>query len=469
MYCFVWPNRSRPIGSSTMRTMPKNRASGRERAPAEFLIEPARQPYSTTSLFTGRFRWVICALLLFGVTKNYMDRQVLGVLKTTLQHDFGWNEIDYSNLVFAFQAAYAAGLVVIGRVADRLGTRRSYSLIMVVWSVASMAHALAHSLGQFVVARSALGLGEGGVFPVSMKAVAEWFPRRERALATGIFNAGSSVGAIVTPLIVPWITVHFGWRPAFLLTGSLGFAWLVLWLAIYRKPEEHPRCSQAELEYIGGGLPENVEKIPWLRLLPHRQTWAFVLGKFLTDPIWWFYLFWVPDFLQRKHGLQLIQIGIPIVVIYVISDAGSVAGGWISSRLVKRGASVNLARKTAMLICAVSVVPMIFAYRVASLWGAVFLIGLATAAHQGFSANLFTLPSDMFPKRAVGSIVGIGGMAGAVGGMLIAKIVGYALQWTGSYRIPFLMAGTAYLAALAAIQILAPRLEPATIRLESKV
>ena len=221
----------------------------------------------------------------------------------------------------------------------------------------------------------------------------------------------------------------------------------VLWLAIYRKPEEHPRCSQAELEYIGGGLPENVEKIPWLRLLPHRQTWAFVLGKFLTDPIWWFYLL-VPDFLQRKHGLQLIQIGIPIVVIYVISDAGSVVGGWISSRLVKRGASVNLARKTAMLICAVSVVPMIFAYRAASLWGAVFLIGLATAAHQGFSANLFTLPSDISPKRAVGSIVGIGGMAGAVGGMLIAKIVGYALQWTGSYRIPFLMAGTAYLVAL---------------------
>jgi ACS family hexuronate transporter-like MFS transporter len=398
-----------------------------------------------------------------------MDRQVLGVLKTTLQHDLGWNEIDYSNLVFAFQAAYALGLLVVGRVADRVGTRRSYSLIMVVWSVASMAHAFAHSLTQFLVARSALGLGEGGVFPVSVKAVAEWFPRKERALATGIFNAGSSMGAIVTPLLVPWITVRFGWRPAFLLTGALGFAWLVLWLAIYRRPEEHHSCSRSELEYICSDPPESVEKIPWLPLVPHRQLWAFVLGKFLTDPVWWFYLFWVPDFLQRKHGLRLIQIGLPVVVIYLISDAGSVAGGWISSRLIAAGASVNAARKIAMLICAVSVVPMIFAYRVESLWSAVLLIGLATAAHQGFSANLFTLPSDMFPRRAIGSVVGIGGMAGAIGGMLSAKVVGYVLQWTGSYRIPFLMAGTAYLVGLALIQALAPRLEPASIGLESKV
>jgi ACS family hexuronate transporter-like MFS transporter len=424
---------------------------------------------SVPALIAGRFRWVICAVLLFGVTKNYMDRQVLGVLKTTLQHDLGWNEIDYSNLVFAFQAAYAVGLLVVGRVADRVGTRRSYALIMVVWSLASMAHAFAHSLTQFLVARAALGLGEGGVFPVSVKAVTEWFPRKERALATGIFNAGSSMGAIVTPLLVPWITVHFGWRPAFLLTGALGFAWLVLWLATYRKPEEHRFCSQSELEYICGGAADSSGKIPWIRLLAGRQAWAFVLGKSLTDPIWWFYLFWVPDFLQRQHGLQLIQIGLPLVVIYLISDVGSVAGGWISSQMVKLGASVNAARKTAMLICAVSVVPMIFAYRVESLWSAVLLIGLATAAHQGFSANLFTLPSDMFPKRAVGSVVGLGGFAGAIGGALIAKIVGYVLQWTGSYRIPFLMAGTAYLVALAVIHALAPRLEPVSIGLQSKV
>ncbi|HEY6292310.1 MAG TPA: MFS transporter [Terriglobia bacterium] len=415
---------------------------------------------AAVSSVVGRFRWVICALLLLGTTKNYMDRQVLGVLKNTLQHDLGWNEIDYGNLVFAFQAAYAIALLLVGRVVDRLGTRRAYSLIMVFWSLASMAHAFARSLAEFMVARFALGLGEGGVFPVSIKAVAEWFPRKERALATGIFNAGTSMGAIITPLIVPWITTHLGWRSAFLMTGALGSAWLVFWVALYRRPEDHSRCSKAELAYICSDPPESPEKVAWLGLLRYRQAWAFTLGKFLTDPIWWFYLFWVPDFLQRQHGLQLIQIGLPLVVIYLISDAGSVAGGWISSALIKHGASVNVARKTAMLICAVSVVPMVFAYRVASLWAAVLLIGLATAAHQGFSANMFTLSSDMFPKRAVGSVVGIGGMAGAIGGMFIAKIVGHVLQWTGSYRIPFLMAGTAYLVALAVIQILAPRLEP---------
>lgn len=415
----------------------------------------------------GHFRWVICALLLFGTTKNYMDRQVLGVLKVTLQHDLGWSEIDYSNLVFAFQAFYALGLVAVGRLVDRLGTRKAYSVMMVFWSVASMAHAVAHSFAEFILARSALGLGEGGVFPASMKAVAEWFPRRERALATGLFNAGSSMGAIVTPLIVPWITIHLGWRAAFLMTGGLGFVWLIFWLAIYRRPEEHPRCSKAELDFILHDPPEHEAHIKWVRLLPHRQTWAFILGKFLTDPIWWFYLFWVPDFLQRDHGLRLMQIGLPLVVIYVISDAGSVAGGWISSYLIKAGASVNVARKAALVLCAVCVLPMIFVYRVESLWTAVLLIGLATAAHQGFSANLFTLPSDMFPKRAIGSVVGIGGMAGAIGGMLIAKIVGYLLQWTGSYRIPFLIAGTAYLVAVAVIQLLAPRLEPVRIRHEA--
>jgi len=411
----------------------------------------------------GRFRWVICALLLLGTTKNYMDRQVLGVLKNTLQHDLGWNEIDYGNLVFAFQAAYALALLLVGRVVDRLGTRRAYSVIIVFWSLASMAHAFARSLADFVVARFALGLGEGGVFPVSIKAVAEWFPRRERALATGFFNAGTSMGAILTPLIVPWITLHFGWRAAFLMTGALGFGWLIFWIAIYRRPEDHPRCSEAELAYITSDPPETLEKVTWLSLVRYRQAWAFILGKFLTDPIWWFYLFWVPDFLQREHGLPLIEIGLPLVVIYLISDAGSVVGGWISSALLKRGASVNAARKTAMLICAVSVTPIALAYRVAGLWTAVLLIGLATAAHQGFSANIYTLSSDMFPKRAVGSVVGVGGMAGAIGGMFIAKIVGHVLQWTGSYRIPFLMAASAYLVAVAAIHILAPRLEPVAV------
>jgi len=411
----------------------------------------------------GYFRWVICALLLFGVTKNYIDRQLLGVLKTTLQHDFGWNDIQYGHLVSYFQAAYAAGMLLVGRLIDRFGTRAGYALAMTFWSLASMAHAAAGSFVSFAAARFALGFGEAGVFPASIKSVAEWFPKKERALATGIFNAGTSVGAIVTPLVVPWIAMHWGWRSAFLFTGALGFVWLVFWLLLYRKPEEHPRLSKAELDYIRCDPSEPVGKIKWSALLPHRQTYTFVVGKFLTDPIWWFYLFWMADFLQRQHNLALMNIGIPIMVIYLISDVGSVAGGWLSSRLIHRGRTVNAARKITMLVCALCVTPVVFAYRIESLWGAVLLIGLAAAAHQGFSANLYTLTSDMFPARAVGSVVGIGGMAGAIGGILMAEVVGHALQWTGSYMIPFVMAGSAYLIALFLIHILAPKLEPAKI------
>jgi ACS family hexuronate transporter-like MFS transporter len=412
----------------------------------------------------GYFRWFICALLLFGVTKNYMDRQVLGVLKTTLQHDLGWNEIDYGNLVFAFQAAYAVGILLMGRLIDRIGTRLGYALAMIFWSLASMGHALGSSLSSFIFARSALGLGESVVFPASLKCVAEWFPKKERALAAGIFNAGSNLGAIITPLVVTWIAIHWGWRWAFIITGALGFVWVILWLLLYRKPEEHPRLSKAELDYIRSDPQPPMVKIGWARLIPHRQTWAFVAAKFMTDPIWWFYLFWVPDFLQRKHSLALMQIRAPIVVIYLTADFGSVAGGWLSSWLIARGRSVNAARKTAMLLCALCVVPVVFAARIQSMWGAVLLIAIAAAAHQGFSANLLTLPSDTFPTQAVGSVVGMGGMAGAIGGMLIAEIVGYTLQWTGSYIVPFLMASLAYLLALAALQLLAPRLEPAKIQ-----
>ena len=419
---------------------------------------------ATLSAHIGRFRWVICTLLLFGVTKNYMDRQVLGVLKTTLQHEFGWNEIDYSNLVFAFQAAYALGMVVMGRVIDKLGTRLGYSLSMIFWSLASIAHAAGGSFLSFIAFRSALGLGESGVFPASIKTVAEWFPQKERALATGIFNAGTNVGAILTPLIVPWITIHYGWRVAFVATGSLGFVWLVFWMLLYRKPEEHPRLSKEELRFILSDRPATPPKTKWISLLSHRQTWAFVVSKFTTDPIWWFLLFWIPDFLQRSHGLKLMQIGIPIMVIYLLADIGSVAGGWLSSWMIRRGRSVNAARKTTMLICALIVVPIIFAYRVESLWGAIALIGLAAAAHQGFSANLFSVASDLFPNDAVGSVVGIGGMAGAIGGMLMAKIVGYVLQWTGSYMIPFLIAGSAYLLAMALLHGLSPQLKPISVK-----
>jgi MFS transporter, ACS family, hexuronate transporter len=408
----------------------------------------------------GRFRWVICTLLLLGVMKNYMDRQVIGVLKTTLQHDLGWNEIDYGNLVFAFQAAYAVGMVLVGRFIDRVGTRLGYALAMAFWSLASIAHGLASSFTGFLVARFALGLGESAVFPASLKAVAEWFPKKERALATGIFNAGSNLGAIATPLIVPWIAVHWGWRSAFFLLGGVGFMWLALWLWIYRRPQEHSSCSPAELEYISSDPVPPQIRASWFKLLAHRQTWAFILAKFITDPIWWFYLFWIPDFLQREHGLALLNIGMPILVIYLISDAGSVAGGWVSSSFIRHGRTVNASRKFAMLICAVCVVPIVFAPKIASMWGVVLLIGLAAAAHQGFSCNLFTLSSDMFPPTVVASVVGIGGMAGAIGGMLIAKLVSGLLQRTHSYAVPFFLAGSAYLIALAVIQALAPRLKP---------
>ncbi len=408
----------------------------------------------------GYFRWVICALLLLGTTKNYMDRQVISVLKPTLQGQLGWSEVDYGNLVLAFQAAYAVGMVLVGRLIDRLGTRIGYAVAMVAWSAASMAHGLMSSLTGFFIVRSALGFTEAGVFPASLKATAEWFPRKERALATGIFNAGTNVGAAIAPLLVSFIYVRWGWRAAFFVVGATGFVWLGLWLWSYRKPEEHPRCSAGELQYIRSDqTATSTANIPWLKLLPYRQTWAYALGKFIIDPIWWFFLFWIPDFLKREHGLELMKASLPILVIYVIADTGSVAGGWLSSSLLSRGKSVNVARKVAMLVCALCVIPIIFASDVKSAWGVVLLLGLATAAHQGFSANLFTLPSDMFPSKAVGSVVGIGGMAGSIGGMLIAIVVSHLLQWTGSYRIPFLIAGSAYLVALGVIQLLSPKLE----------
>jgi len=315
----------------------------------------------------------------------------------------------------------------------------------------------------FALARFALGLGEAGNFPAAIKTVAEWFPKKERALATGIFNSGTNVGATVAPILVPWLTLNYGWRWAFIVTGAIGFAWLAFWLPLYRRPEDHPRLSQLERDYIQSDPPDPADKIPWIRLLPFRQTWAFALGKFLTDPVWWFYLFWVPDFLKKQHGIDLKEIWLPLVTIYLVADVGSIGGGWLSSALIKRRWSVHKARKTAMLICALCVVPIIFTAQVKSMWLAVGLISLAAAAHQGWSANLFTTVSDMFPRRAVGSIVGFGGMAGAVGGMFVAKAAGYILEWTGSYWPLFIMAGSAYLVALAVVHALAPKLEPANL------
>lgn len=411
----------------------------------------------------GHFRWVICALLFFAATINYLDRQVIATLKGDLQRAGIWDEIGYSWVVFTFQAAYALGLLIAGRVMDHLGTRKGFSVSVLFWSVAAMAHALASSVMGFAAARFALGLGEAGNFPASIKTTAEWFPKKERALATGIFNAGTNVGILVAAAIVPPITLNWGWRWAFIITGLVGFVWLVFWLVLYRRPEEHPRLSKAELAYIQSDPPEPTTRIPWMRLLPHKQTWAFAIGKFMTDPIWWIYLFWLPDFLNKNYKIDLKNIGLPLIIVYLIADVGSVAGGWLSSSMIKRGVSVNRARKTAMLICAIAVVPVVFAAKASNVWIAVLLVGLAAAAHQGWSANLFTTTSDMFPRRAVGSVVGIGGMAGAVGGMLISYIVGSILQLSGSYVPIFIIAGSAYLAAWVIIQLLVPNLEPAPV------
>ena len=413
----------------------------------------------------GKYRWVICALLFFATTINYIDRQVLGILATdeNFKRTIGWNEAEYGYVNTAFQAAYAIGLLVVGNLMDRFGTRKGFSFAIVFWSVAAMLHSLARSAVGFGVARFALGLGEAGNFPAAIKTVAEWFPKKERALATGIFNSGSNVGAIVAPLSVPWIAVNYGWQWAFIITGALGFVWLIFWLMAYRRPEEHPKLSPAELAHIQSDPAEPTTKIPWGRLFPHRQTWAFAFGKFMTDPIWWVYLFWLPKFLNTNYGLNITQIGIPLVVIYVAADVGSIGGGWLSGALIKRGWTVNRARKTAMLVCAVSVVPIMFAANASNLWVAVGLVSLSAAAHQGWSANIFTMASDMFPRRAVGSVVGIGGMAGSVGGMLIATTVGLILQYTGSYLPIFIIAGSAYLVALLVIHLLAPRLEPADV------
>ncbi|HEX2833132.1 MAG TPA: MFS transporter [Thermoanaerobaculia bacterium] len=411
----------------------------------------------------GYVRWTVCALLLFATTINYIDRQVLGILAPTLQHEIGWSELQYGYIVTAFQAAYAIGLLLVGRVLDVIGTKLGFAIAIVFWSIAAMLHAIVRTPLGFGMARFGLGLGEAGNFPAAIKTVAEWFPKKERALATGIFNGGSNLGAIIAPAIVPLIALTWSWQVAFLLTGAIGFLWLGAWLLFYEAPEKHKRISREELAYIRSDAEEAITPIPWSRIIKVRQTWAFALGKFLTDPVWWFYLYWLAKFLNEKHGVTLSRIGLPIVVIYVVADIGSIGGGWLSSRFMKMGWSVNKARKVAMLICALCVVPVIFAPLVSGMWTAVAIISLAAAAHQGWSANIFTTVSDMFPRRAVGSVVGVGGMAGGIGGMFIATATGYALQLTGSYHIVFLCAGLVYLIALAVIHTLAPQLEPADV------
>ncbi|HEX2205082.1 MAG TPA: MFS transporter [Longimicrobium sp.] len=410
------------------------------------------------------YRWTICALLFAATTINYIDRQVLGILAPTLQGEIGWSEADYGDIVSWFSFAYALGFLGMGRLLDRIGVRKGFSFAVVAWSLAAMGHAFARTAGGFALARGALGLGESGNFPGAIKATAEWFPRKERAFATGIFNAGSNVGAIVAPLMVPWITLQWGWKWAFIVTGALGFVWLVFWLALYRTPETHPRVSPAELAYIRSDPVERTEHVPWLSLLKHRQTWAFFVGKFLTDPIWWFYLYWLPKFLDANWGVQLAGLAAPLVAIYLVADVGSVGGGWLSSALIKRGWTVNAGRKTAMLIAALLIVPTMFAPHASSLWVAVAIVSVAAAAHQWWSCNLFTTASDMFPRRAVASVVGIGGFAGAMGGVLFQRATGRILEATGNnYSLIFMVCGLAYVTALAIMHLMVPRLEPARL------
>ncbi|HEY0435439.1 MAG TPA: MFS transporter [Phenylobacterium sp.] len=411
----------------------------------------------------GRYRWVIVGLLLLAMVINYVDRQTIGFLKGPLSKEFGWSEQNYADLIFWFQGAYAVSYLAFGRVVDRIGARWGFGLAFLIWQVAHMSNALARSLSGFIAARVLLGVGEGGAFPGGIKAMTEWFPKKERAFATGLFNAGTNLGAIVTPLIIPAIVLAWGWQAAFIVTGLGGLVWLPIWLLVYRRPREARNLGAAELAHIESDPADTIERIPWTRLLRVRETWAYALGKFLIDPIWWMFLFWLPDFMAKRHGLDLKTFGPPIVVIYLVSDVGSIGGGWLSSRLIRRGWSINRARKTTMLICALLAMPVALGAFVDNLWAAVAIIGVATAAHQGFSANLYTLPGDVFPRSAVGSVIGIGGMLGAIGGMAMSKYAGFVLDKLGTYTPIFIVAASAYILALGVIHLLTPRMEPVAL------
>lgn len=470
----------------------------------------------------GYYRWTICALLFFATTINYLDRVVISLLGPNIkdmfvqnmvspvrvQADFqtlspvqaqafsaeiqsyivtqgkaretatvsaaaqpvlkkyqGESEQQFARVTMAFQAAYAIGLLLAGRFMDWIGTRWGLSLAVAFWSLAGMGHAFARSFTGFVTARFGLGLAEAGNFPAAIKTVAEWFPKRERALATGIFNAGSNIGAVVAPILVPWLAITYGWREAFVVTGLVGFVWMFFWLALYEHPRRQRRLGAAELQYIESDPPDTqaARKIGWLEIVSHRQAWAFSLGKLMTDPIWWFFLFWTPSFFKAKFGVGLDKISLPMIVIYLAADVGSIAGGWLSSTLIKHGWTVNRARKTALLTCALCVLPVWIAAKAENPWVAVGFISLALAAHQGWSANLFTVVSDTFPRFAVGSVVGFGGMCGAVGGLLVSEFVGRLLKETGMYMPMFIVASCAYLSALLVIHLLVPRLDPADL------
>ena len=423
------------------------------------ITETGQNHSGLSSPRTGRVRWTICAMLFFATSINYMDRQVIAILKPTLHHAIGLTEVNYGYIVFAFQLAYAIGVLAAGKLIDKLGTRIGYCVFMGIWSLSAMGHALANSAIEFGIARFSLGLGESGNFPAAIKTVAEWFPQRERSLATGIFNSGANVGAILAPALVPWVALHYSWRAAFLVTGTFSMLWIFWWYRHYRKPADHPTLTGAELRYIYEEAAQQMTPGPrWLRLLTYRQTWAFAMGKFLTDPIWWFFLFWLPSYFSFRFHLSLAELGLPLIIVYTVSSVGSIFGGWLPVPFLKLGITPQRARMAAMLICACAVVPIFAAGHLHSEWTAIALLSLATAAHQGWSANLFTTVSDMFPKSTVGAVVGIGTCTGSIGGMLLAASAGWILHLTHSYVSLFIIAACAYLVALACIVVLAPNL-----------
>lgn len=403
----------------------------------------------------GNYRWQIVGLLFFATTINYIDRQVIGLLKPYIEKDLGWSELAYGQIVTAFQVAYAIGMLVSGRFLDKLGTRKGFSIAIVIWSIGGMLHAAVRSVFGFGAARFILGIGESANFPASVKTVAEWFPKKERALATGIFNSGSNIGAIVAPVIVTYVTLSFGWRWAFIITGLLGFIWLLFWLGLYQIPSIHPKVSKKEFDYI---ISDNESVHPgilkWSELLRFRQTYAICLARFISDWVWWFFLFWTPDFLKKTHGVNIKEMVLPLIIIYTVASFGGISGGWISGYFIKTGKSVDKARKTAALLCAILALPLLFVPLIGNLWAAIMIISLGTAAHQGWASNIFTITSDIFPKNVVGSVTGIAGFFAAIGGAISATIIGSILELTGSYVLIFAMASCAYLAAWTILKLM---------------
>jgi len=413
----------------------------------------------------GNSRWTIVALLFFATTINYIDRQVIGILKPFITQDLGWNENDYGHIVAAFQIAYAAGMLITGRLLDQLGTRLGYLWAVVVWSIAGIAHAAASGIGSFAYARAALGIGESANFPAAVKSVAEWFPQKERAFATGLFNSGSTVGAIIAPIIVTGFTVTLGWRWAFVATGALGFVWIIFWLAFYHSPSKHPKLTKAEFEYIhqDDDTSVNNQNMRWIKLLQYRQTYVICTTRFISDWVWWFFLFWIPGFLDTTQHINMRMMVFPLIVIYLVSSFGGIGGGWISSQFIKSGKGIDFARKMAVLICAICVMPVMMVSQIHMLWVVVMLIACAAAGHQGWASNIFSITSDIYPKKAVGSMMGLSGFAGAVGGALSASFIGMTLETTHSYFLIFTIAPGMYLINWMIIKIFIPEIKPLVI------